>query len=935
MTPAIDLTRWNRSGLSRFPYTKGGAAEWLELIRLHLLLMSAMPDRVPPDITLNADEWIEALARTEEIDGLAVGEALEAIGARWRILEAPETEEGYRRANPAPTYRDAVAARYAHVSADQSAQIARAFARAVHVLTRSIDAYAQEGLLGTVTQPDHLRLLIEMTGLTPTPAASATMPVALILKPGTAAQTIAAGLVVEPRVKGEDAPLTFESLDPVFAAPTLNTIEPADRFLPTILPFFLPSLRVIRTAQPVTGNIGDGSGLARSGGGAGAATPGSATFVRVLTRDARTLLVQTAPDIEARMPDRLELRPGLRLVPRRTDPRWLPLKEDHGLTVGTAVIARVGGANVALRVSEIDGRDIRLADGDGVFEDADRNATTRVTRAIRGSMIPQYDADDETYSVVTSFSLSVSPGQLAQAVAAPEASSIDVDRAVLAEPNRVTIPIGAIPQGLEADTFAIAELRPSGTAVVRITAVVLSGGQVFVDVEGAEAAQVRALRAAFEVSAAIAFETPSSESLVSAERITTALSAVPEQAAGRARLMLAVTPTQAVAFEAVLEADGDIVPVQPMPEGLAGLTRGTSAIHGNVVTFGHGKSQPATPLGSGDGTEAGQTFTFAKGTLATRMAPDEDGGVAPDVAISVAGRSYRRVTSLAGLDPEDDAVYFADVTFEGHTRFHFPFRLPSGPANVMLARVRVGAGANGNKVVPFAVAKLSKADARVDSLVQPVAAQFGRDMPTVDAIRAGSKRGLAELAHLVTAQDYAAHAERHTGVWHARADASVRASDGGRVTMRVVVVPAGGGPITQLREPLKAHLLRKAAPGVSVTVDPFVPVPLVVEATVRLIAGYGASPELQVELSALLLEQYGLRQRPLGAELFVSVLVAALERHPAVKRVALAVSLAGDAAPLSERRNGDGVLQALILRPDQAAFLDPERLTLTLETAGA
>ena len=114
MKPA-DLTRWNRAGLRRFRYVDGNAVTFLELLRAELA------DRFP--------HWQEVtalpLAETE-------GERQERMLEQYRAL---------RR--------------------DWAWEIARVLARSSHVLTEHLDAYANEGFLGTATQWDTVRRLVE------------------------------------------------------------------------------------------------------------------------------------------------------------------------------------------------------------------------------------------------------------------------------------------------------------------------------------------------------------------------------------------------------------------------------------------------------------------------------------------------------------------------------------------------------------------------------------------------------------------------------------------------------------------------------------------------------------------------------------------------------------------------------------------------------
>lgn len=129
---SVDLTRWNRAGLSRFRYVDGNALAFLEDLRAEL-------------------------------------------AARF-----PEWEIGKRK--------------YDEPSPDWGWEIVRAFARACHVLGEHVDAYANEGYLRTATQWDSVRRLVAMLDVHPAPPASASTPLVIAAKedPGT----LAAGFAV-------------------------------------------------------------------------------------------------------------------------------------------------------------------------------------------------------------------------------------------------------------------------------------------------------------------------------------------------------------------------------------------------------------------------------------------------------------------------------------------------------------------------------------------------------------------------------------------------------------------------------------------------------------------------------------------------------------------------------------------------------------------
>lgn len=179
-----DLTRWNRAGLSRFEYVDGNAATYLELLRQALALR--FPDR-----------W-DAL-RTglpEDLDEEPAGDRLE------RLLEQYLRERG-----------------------DWGWEIARALARVCHVLTGHLDVYANEGYLGTATQWDNVRRLVEMLDYSPAPPASATAR--LVLHTKGEGGTVEKGFQVQHTPPDGGAPVIFETLEDLEVDPDLDALRPA------------------------------------------------------------------------------------------------------------------------------------------------------------------------------------------------------------------------------------------------------------------------------------------------------------------------------------------------------------------------------------------------------------------------------------------------------------------------------------------------------------------------------------------------------------------------------------------------------------------------------------------------------------------------------------------------------------------------------------
>lgn len=178
-----DLTRHNRAGLARVQYVDANAAVLLERLRAALAARYA--------------EWPAVQADTSRDTDPA---ALEQ-----RLLAQYHDERSARRG-------------------DMLWQLTRSYARAVHVLLATLDAYANEGWIGTATQWESLRRLVAMLDYAPHPAASAYTPLALLYKPGAAGR-IEPGLQLRHAPPDGAPPLVFETLEPLDGDAALNALR--------------------------------------------------------------------------------------------------------------------------------------------------------------------------------------------------------------------------------------------------------------------------------------------------------------------------------------------------------------------------------------------------------------------------------------------------------------------------------------------------------------------------------------------------------------------------------------------------------------------------------------------------------------------------------------------------------------------------------------
>lgn len=170
-----DLTRWNRAGLSRFRYVDGNAATYLEELRRRLA------DRFPAWTVVQRDPPADTAQRLDQ------------------LLERYEGERG-----------------------DWGWEIARGLARASHVLTEYLDAYANEGYLGTASQWESVRRLVEMLDYHPAPPASAST---LLVLGAAEVGTLEAGFQVKHTPAEGGPPVIFETLEDVEVDPELNELR--------------------------------------------------------------------------------------------------------------------------------------------------------------------------------------------------------------------------------------------------------------------------------------------------------------------------------------------------------------------------------------------------------------------------------------------------------------------------------------------------------------------------------------------------------------------------------------------------------------------------------------------------------------------------------------------------------------------------------------
>jgi len=184
-----DLTRWNRSGLSRLQYVNGNAATYLDEIR------AALNQKFP-------------YAKWDKLE--AVDEA---------ELEEQEHEEWIQHAKNKQLIEQYLAER-----GNIGWEMVRSFARSCHVLTTQMDAHANEAYLRTATQWDYVRKMVSMLDYHPVGATSATTFLAIKVREKRKGK-IEKGLQVRHRPLSGDKPIVFETLEDLDADYEFNEFQ--------------------------------------------------------------------------------------------------------------------------------------------------------------------------------------------------------------------------------------------------------------------------------------------------------------------------------------------------------------------------------------------------------------------------------------------------------------------------------------------------------------------------------------------------------------------------------------------------------------------------------------------------------------------------------------------------------------------------------------
>ncbi|WP_147127621.1 hypothetical protein [Shimia ponticola] len=976
-----DLTRWNRAGLTRFDYVDGNAAVWLEELRLAAL---GLYMRGGPDDARSADDWRDLWLD----DSDPVRRALRTP-EQWRALAAkvdwdriapviPDTTEsrGDRAARLQDQYTDGP-------TPDHAWEILRAMARASHVLTGHLQAYANEGYLRTATQWDNLRRLAALVNYQPTPPASASTLVALTLKPDAGLSEVKAGLPMKYAPTDGGATLIFETASDILAHPDLNAARPRhwqrNRTNVTLgsssLKWLLPEKSSLSTGDIVVATDG---------------TQGFAAIIDAVTRhpdetaqidiaDSSSVSPLAIGDLEV-LTEVEAVRAGL--ARPKANVLDLVLVDGGALSVGGLVRVLADGVSEIVEIAAVEGAKISLQTDLALEGEVKVSPLIELLADKEGEFqlgVPDveglYFADGGAPSFVgvadaeLAFKLgdTANPagvkidGQAAEGRRAFfELADQDPLVAKVDEISRITADLGDAghkvvsfagkpPKSMVTDSWLVARSADGASLIpLRVVKVTTRTGsyELTFDRPLTLAPEETEFHGPLKTPIRAQGHDRNPERLLPGSSRVITLDGVSAEARGVLRPGRAIilsdemAPGQSDVSASIIKIEQESplrLRIEPDAD-VSHLVTGSTLIRLNVLTATHGEQKGPKTLGSGDGEFGAQVFTVNVGEISHVPSSKAISGVVPDMTVTVDGEAWD-YRDYADLSAEGALAWSTTLGEDGLLRIHFRRRLPTGTNNVGLLRHRVGVGSRGNAVPPLGFEKPMKKHPKVGEIYQPFATAGGADREAVESVRRNAPSRLVANGRAVSLKDFERLTAGHASILRAHAEERSVASAIREVV--ITVVPSAGAPLTpgltsNLTELINAH----AIPGVVPTFRKFGSVLLDIGATVRAdLVSYDQADILAAAQDALL-AAFSLETREFGQAVYKAEVLAALETVTGV--LTAQVDDFGTVAPVTgineaprHTASNDGTMAAVYLTPVQVATLDPRGAHLRITVKGA
>lgn len=316
------------------------------------------------------------------------------------------------------------------------------------------------------------------------------------------------------------------------------------------------------------------------------------------------------------------------------------------------------------------------------------------------------------------------------------------------------------------------------------------------------------------------------------------------------------------------------------------LETSTAVARANVVLVGHGETIADEVLGSGDASNEFQSFALSKSPVTYVPQAGADNGAASTLELRVDGIQWHEADTLYGQDGKAEKF---TTSVDNDDLMHVKFgdgkngaRLPTGTNNVT-ATYRQGLGQDGNVAAETLLTLLDK-PLGVKEVINPQAAEGGADRESLENIRDNAPNAVRTFGRIVSLRDFEDAARAYSGIAKARA-----VWEWVGLEQKVLLTVAGdeGAEITpgsETHKNLVADLNSRRDPHRPLQVQSYTPIPVVVEAAIKVDEDY-SDDQVQAEALTVLESYFDFDNLDLGQPIHLSDLYQAIQNVEGVVAV--------------------------------------------------
>jgi photosystem II stability/assembly factor-like uncharacterized protein len=347
----------------------------------------------------------------------------------------------------------------------------------------------------------------------------------------------------------------------------------------------------------------------------------------------------------------------------------------------------------------------------------------------------------------------------------------------------------------------------------------------------------------------------------------------------------------------------------------------TLQVFGNVVEAMEGVTVANEMIGSGDATQANQSFTLSQ-PLTFRRTPL---GAEAALRVEVQRQLWNQVEMLR-TENGDSRSFRLRLDHEGRATVTFGdgesgARLPSGTDNV-LATYRTGMSFR--TVPPNGLSLLASRPLGLDTVTNPMPTVPGAPAEGPEEIRRSAPRQVRTLQRIVSLRDYDDFAQQFPGI--AKAGAWNLLVAGSPAVQITVAGPGGAAVDEELAAQLREAIDASRAHPMPVYIQSYRQVPVAVTAGVQIDSRFHWE-DVKKQIEALLEARFGFEESRFGGVMSAAAVVSLIQAVPAV----VSVDLDAFSAPGLEAGAGvDAPLERRALPPSwsRAEGFTPAELVL-------